>query len=90
MTFITQELWSKEQFLIEHNKLSPVHLQATSALLTQFQEEQRPLLKEGNWSFKLRASFISWLLLLPLAPQKKKYIRKSKKSIYKIYPYAES
>ena len=41
MTLIT-----KEQFLEEHNKLSPAHLQATLALLDRFKEEKKPLLKD--------------------------------------------
>jgi len=78
---------SKEQFLIEHNKLSPNNLQATFALLTSFQEEKRPSLKDNDWSHKLRIPFISWLLALP--PEKKKYVRKSLNQEYKIYPENE-
>lgn len=77
-------LISKEQFLIEHNKLSPVNLQATFALLTQFQEEKRPLLKDADWSFRLRLPLILWMNTLP--PRKEKYIRRSNKSEYRIYP----
>jgi len=77
----------KEQFLTEHNRLSPVQLQATFALLTKFQQEKKPLLKDADWSFKLRTPFISWLLMLPLLhPQKKKYFRKMIKQVYKNYP----
>jgi len=69
---------SKEQFLIEHNKLSPSNLQATLALLTRFQEEKRPLLKDDSWCLdKLRIPFISWLTTLP--ESEKKYAKKSKK-----------
>lgn len=75
---------SKEQFLIEHNRLSPINLQATFALLTKFQEEKRPLLKDANWSHKLRIPFISWLLTLPT--EKDKHIRKLVKQVYKNYP----
>ena len=78
------EIMSKEQFLIEHNRLSPVNLQATFALLTQFQEEKKPLLKDADWSFKLRIPFIVWLESLP--PVKEKYARKSTKQIFKNYP----
>ncbi len=87
MTFITQgqEQFSKEQFLEEHNRLSPLNLRVTSALLTRFQKKERPLLKDADWSFKLRIPLISWLLLLP--QEKEKYIRKSKKSVYKTYPF---
>lgn len=77
----------KEQFLIEHNKLSPENLCTTFALLTRFQEEKRPLLKDADWSFKLRMPLILWLLSLP--PEKKRKIRKSEKTEYKIYPYSE-
>ena len=81
---------SKEQFLLEHNRLSPVNLQATFALLTQFQEERKPLLKDAEWSLKLRLPFISWLLTFPeLHPVKKQYEAKSKKSLYKTYPFSE-
>jgi len=77
----------KEQFLIEHNRLSPIKLQATFALLTQFQEEKRPLLKDADWSFKLRPHLISWLIVLPLIDsKKKKYVRKSTKQNFKNYP----
>lgn len=68
----------KEQFLIEHNRLSPVNLQATFALLTQFQEEKKPLLKDADWSFKLRIPLIVWLGSLP--PEKKEIHQKIKKS----------
>lgn len=78
---------SKKQFLIEHNRLSPVNLQATFGLLTQFQEEKKPFLKDTDWSFKLRPHLISWLLILPLLhPKEKKYIRKPTKQLFKNYP----
>lgn len=77
-------LITKEQFLLEHNKLSPENLQATFALLTQFQEEKRPQLKDADWSFKLRLPFILWMNALP--PRKEKYVRKPEKSEYRIYP----
>jgi len=76
---------TKEQFLLEHNRLSPSHLQATLALLDQFQIEKKPLLKKNEWVLdKLRMPFIIWLSSLP--PEKKKYIRKSKKQLFKNYP----
>lgn len=79
-------LISKEQFLEEHNKLSPANMQATFALLTRFQEEKRPLLKDNAWSIdKLRIPFILWLKSLP--KPEKKYARKSrKKEVFKNYP----
>ena len=92
------DIISKEQFLVEHNRLSPTHLQATFALLARFQKEKRPLLKDAYWSNKLRIPFIAWLISLPRSgvlveaktlatlPEKKKHIRKTKKQIYKNYP----
>jgi|GEM_PF-1049409 len=88
MTLINQEYVSKEQFLVEHNKLSPVNLQTTFAMLTRFQEEKRPLLKDSDWSFKLRMPLVLWLLTLP-ASKEKKSMQKSKKPAYRTYPYAE-
>ncbi|MBX4201028.1 hypothetical protein KW786_02770 [Candidatus Parcubacteria bacterium] len=76
---------SKEQFLIEHNRLSPANLQADFALLTRFQAEKRPLLKDDGWSFKLRPDLISWLAVLS-SLQKAKHVRKSKKQVFKNYP----
>ena len=78
------DIISKEQFLIEHNRLSPINLQITFVLLTRFQEEKRPLLKDADWSHKLRIPLILWLLSLP--PEKKQYIRKSIKQVYRNYP----
>lgn len=75
---------NKEQFLIEHNRLSPINLQATFDLLTRFQEEKKPYLSDTNWSFKLRIPFIVWLSMLPVG--KIKSARKSKKTIYRNYP----
>jgi len=79
-------LISKKQFLQEHNKLSPSHLQATFALLTKFQEEKKPLLKDNGWSVdKLRIPFMSWLLSLPVKEKREKKGKKQKQ-IYKNYP----
>lgn len=74
---------TKEQFLTEHNKMSPVRLQATFALLTKFQEEKKPLLKNAEWSHKLRIPFISYMLTLP-----KKEVKhvKIQEEIYRNYP----
>ena len=80
-------LINKEQFLQEHNKLSPAHLQATFTLLTKFQEEKKPLLKDNGWSVdKLRIPFMSWLLSLPA--EKKETLRRGsgRAQIYKNYP----
>ena len=78
---------SKEQFLVEHNKLSPAHLQATLALLTKFQEAKKPLLKDSEWSVdKLRIPFIAWLTSLPEDEKKANAKGKGKKEIFKNYP----
>lgn len=77
---------SKEQFLAEHNKLSPSNLQATLALLNRFKEEKKPLLKDTEWSLeKLRIPFMSWMANLP--KEEKESEKKAKeKQIYKNYP----
>jgi len=77
---------SKKQFLAEHNKLSPLSLQATLPLLNRFREEKKPLLKDNAWSIdKLRIPFISWLLALP-QDENKKGKSKRGKQIFKNYP----
>ncbi len=89
---IRREKISKEQFLIEHNKLSPAGLEATLALLNKFQEEKKPLLKDSAWSIdKHRIPFITWLL--NLARTKEKQISKepeqnklTQKQIFRNYP----
>ena len=77
---------SKEQFLEEHNKLSPSNLQATLTLLERFKEEKKPLLKDDAWSVdKLRIPFIAWLLALP--DKKKKGGKKDDRDqTYEDYP----
>jgi len=77
---------TKEQFLIEHNKLSPLHLQATVALLNRFKEEKRPLLEDKGWVIdKLRIPLISWLLSLPQEKEAKHKGRRAK-PIFRNYP----
>ena len=77
---------SKEQFLAEHNKLSPANMQATFALLTEFQLAKKPLLKDDEWCIdKLRIPFISWMLSLP-AEEKDRHKERRGKQIYKNYP----
>lgn len=79
-------LISKEQFLEEHNKLSPANLKATFALLTRFQQEKKPLLKDDSWCLdKHRIPFISWLTNLPKKEKKSKKLS-TKKEIFKNYP----
>ena len=77
---------SKEQFLEEHNKLSPLKLQATLAMLDKFKEEKKPLLKDDCWCLdKLRIPFILWLTSLP--EKRAKSGKKSKKEEkFKNYP----
>jgi hypothetical protein len=79
-------LISKEQFLEERNKLSPKNFKATFAMLTKFQQEKKPLLKDNDWCLdKLRIPFISWLSALP-AKKEKKSKQKKEKEIFKDYP----
>ena len=79
-------LISKEQFLAEHNKLSPSNLQATMALLDRFKEEKKPLLTDDSWCLdKLRIPFMSWLSSLP-KKDKKNAERLGKKQTFKNYP----
>jgi hypothetical protein len=78
-------LISKEQFLKEHNKLSPSNLQATLALLNRFKEEKKPLMKDNEWCLdKHRIPFISWLTSLPKEEKTNK--RSTKKEIFRNYP----
>jgi len=58
---------SKEQFLEEHNKLSPLNLKATISLLSRFKTEKTSLFKNEDWSMdKLRRPFVLWLTSLAL------------------------
>ena len=67
----------KQQFLLEHNKLSPLNLQATISLLSRFRIEKTSLFKDDNWSIdKLRRPFILWLT--SLAVGEKENIKKKK------------
>jgi len=55
----------KQQFLLEHNKFSPLDLQATMAILSRFRIEKASLFKGDTWSIdKLRRPFISWFISL--------------------------
>ena len=57
---------NKEQFLKEHNKLSPEGLKATNSLLSRFRIEKASLFKGDSWSIdKLRRPFILWLTSSP-------------------------
>ena len=52
----------KQNFLLEHNKLSPLNLRATLVMLTCFKKDKPALFKDDEWSIdKLRRPFILWL-----------------------------
>ena len=70
---------NKEQFLSEHNRLSPLNLQATIALLSRFRIDKTSLFKNDDWSIdKLRRPFILWLTSLT---SEEKENRKKKEKI---------
>ena len=61
---INQHL-KKEEFLEEHNRLSPANLRATVSLLSRFRIEKASIFKDNNWSIdKLRRPFILWFTSL--------------------------
>lgn len=62
----TNQHLNKEQFLKEHNRLSPKNLKATISLLSRFRIEKASLFKNDDWSIdKLRRPFIFWSTSLP-------------------------
>ncbi len=62
---IASPLLNKEQFLEEHNRLSPKNLRATFALLSRFREEKASLFQSDDWTIdKFRRPFIVWLTSL--------------------------
>lgn len=62
---------NKEQFLLEHNKLSPTSLQANMPLLSRFRIEKASLFKKEDWSVdKIRRPFILWLTSLTAEERK--------------------
>jgi len=64
---VINQHFNKEQFLEEHNRLSPVNLKATIPLLSRFRIEKASLFKDDNWSIdKLRRPFVLWLTSLSL------------------------
>ena len=70
----------KQQFLSEHNKLSPLNLQATTSLLSRFRIEKTSLFKDDNWSLdKLRRPFILWFT--SLTSEEKENIKKNQKNL---------
>ncbi len=61
---VDQDL-KKEEFLEQHNKLSPLNMQATLALLSHFKIDKSSLFKDDNWNLdKLRRPFITWFTSL--------------------------
>jgi hypothetical protein len=53
---------TQEEFLEEHNRLSPKRLRATPFLLESFKKDKISLFKDDDWSIeKLRRPFIMWL-----------------------------
>jgi len=74
------KMTKKQQFLLEHNKLSPLNLQATISLLSRFRIEKAVLFKDDNWSLdKLRRPFILWLT--SLTAEEKENIKPPKASL---------
>ncbi len=62
----------QEQFLAEHNSLSPLNLRATLTLLTRFRAEKPSLFEGEEWNMeKLRRPFIMWLTSLPVQKNSK-------------------
>jgi len=52
----------KQEFLLEHNRLSSLDLQATIEMLSRFRIEKASLFKDNEWSIdKLRRPFVLWL-----------------------------
>ena len=87
VSLVMATLISKEQFLQEHNKLSPSNLQATLALLNRFKDEKKPLMKDDSWCLdKLRIPFISWLTAIQETKADKSGRLSKKKEKFKNYP----
>lgn len=90
----TEAMTNKDQFLIEHNKLSPLSLQATLVLLTRFRKDRISLFKDDSWSVdKLRRPFILWLTSLS-SELKEDVIKQGKdklaKQLFHPYPITKS
>ena len=80
----------QEDFLLAHNELSPVSLQATLVLLDQFKEQKINLFKDDSWSLdKLRRPFIIWLTALAMVQKKasKDAIKNHDNQKFNTYPY---
>jgi hypothetical protein len=83
----------KEDFLKEHNRLSPLNLQADLSLLDKFKEAKASLFKKNDWSVdKLRRPFIIWLSSLSMTKKKssKKSEDKKDRQSFNIYPREEA
>jgi hypothetical protein len=53
---------TKQQFLLEHNRLSPTAMRATEEMLSRFRMEKAAIFKDEDWSVeKLRRPFILWM-----------------------------
>jgi len=62
---------TQQEFLLDHNKLSPANLRATAALLVRFRTEKPALFEGEEWSLdKLRRPFILWMTSLPIQKRK--------------------
>lgn len=62
---------NKQQFLLEHNRLSSLDLQTTMEMLSRFKIEKASLFKDNEWSIdKLRRPFILWLTSFSLKERK--------------------
>lgn len=73
---ITSQTNTKEEFLAEHNRLSPLDMQATISLLSLFKSEKASLFKDNSWSIdKLRRPFIYWLSCRSLEKKSEKVIK---------------
>ncbi|MEK7519261.1 MAG: hypothetical protein AAB565_00525 [Patescibacteria group bacterium] len=74
-SIIASQKTTKEEFLLEHNKLAPLNLQATTTLLSSFREDKALIFKNDDWPIdKLRRPFILWLTSLPI--RRKENIKK--------------
>ena len=75
---ISQHL-RKEEFLEEHNRLSPKNLRATISLLSRFRVEKTSLFKGDDWPIdKLRRPLILWLTSLPSREKENENFTKKK------------
>lgn len=68
----------KQQFLLEHNRLSPLNLQVTISVLSRFKTEKASLFRGNDWSIdKLRRPLLLWLT--SLTSKEKESINKKEK-----------